>query len=76
MRYLVTVLAVANILFIAGCATRYGANSGQWNATVSDAQAYPAPAGSPTQRPGMNSQDPRDAQFTSRSEPYPLLPVP
>lgn len=65
-------ISIAAIGMLAGCATNRGATSDDYE-SVNTAEAHPQPAGSPTQRPGMNPQDPRDAQFGSKPD---LLPSP
>jgi hypothetical protein len=65
----------ALVSLFAGCA---GTQSGNAEVPKSTAvmlgQANPQPAGSPTFRPGMNPQDPRDPHFTTR--PLPLQSPP
>lgn len=71
MKILGLVLAIATVGLLAGCSsTSYqGGTADQFNATTNSAEAYPEPAGSPTFRPGLNPQDPRDAQFQTRPRP-------
>ncbi len=61
---------------LAGCATYQGGTPDEYTTSsgFGQAEAYPAPAGSPTFRPGMNKSDPRDAHFTT--QPQPVSPAP
>jgi hypothetical protein len=69
MKYFALVLIIAVTGLATGCATNRGGKSDQFDATANGAQAYPEPAASPTERPGMNPRDPRDPQFTTHSDP-------
>ena len=57
-------LAILLITLFAGCASNRGGSADQFDTTAST-----EPAASPSFRPGMNSEDPRDAQFGNRPEP-------
>ena len=67
-RLLMQTLAAAGFLACAGCYTQQPTNTGAAYDTTSY-QAYPHPAASPTQRPGLNPEDPRDPQFGARPDP-------
>ncbi len=58
-------------LALSGCASYQGGTSDEYNATSGNSvgEVYPEPAGSPTFRPGMNPEDPRDPHFTTRPQP-------
>jgi len=65
---LMQMIATAGFLTCAGCYTEQPARtSGAYDSTYY--QAYPQPAASPSQRPGLNPDDPRDPQFGSRPNP-------
>ncbi len=59
-----------------GCASYQGegGTSDEYNTTMDRGESYPQPAGSPTFRPGMNPQDPRDPHFTNRPQPQQIPP--
>jgi hypothetical protein len=61
---------------LAGCATYQGSPPEDYSIDTGygRAEPYPSPAASPTFRPGMNQQDPRDAHFTI--QPTPASPAP
>jgi len=64
-------LMVFSLLVVAlgsGCSTERGGTSDEFNTISNNGEAHPQPAGSPTQRPGMNPQDPRDPQFNTRPD--------
>lgn len=71
MKVIDLVLAMSTAILLAGCSsTSYqGGTAEQFNVTTNSAEAYPEPAASPTFRPGMNPQDPRDSQFETRPRP-------
>ena len=73
MKRLTTILGltISVVGLTAGCSSDRGGAVDQYSSSVNGAEAYPQPAGSPSQRPGMNPQDPRDPQFGSRQD---LLP--
>ncbi len=57
---------------LVGCSsynTNQGATTDEYNATSSAGESNPQPAASPTFRPGMNTEDPRDSHFTTRPQP-------
>ncbi len=60
-------------LVLSGCASYQGGTSDQYDTTVNSGdslgQSNPEPAASPTFRPGINPNDPRDPHFTTRPEP-------
>jgi hypothetical protein len=64
------ILAAAG-LALAGCTTREGGTSDRYdyNTGAHVGESNPQPADSPTFRPGMNPQDPRDPHFTNRPQP-------
>ncbi len=62
-------LLVCAVLPLAGCASYQGGTSEPPN-TISDAgEGNPAPANSPSFRPGLNREDPRSSQFINRPQP-------
>lgn len=72
-RNLILILGAA--LPLAGCATNQGgtaeetATAEQFTPLPDAGESHPAPAASPTFRPGMNPYDPRDSQFLTRPQP-------
>jgi len=72
MKFTGLVLATSMLMMLlAGCSsTSYqGGTDSRYHVTTNSAETYPEPAGSPTLRPGLNPQDPRDAQFETRPRP-------
>jgi len=66
-RLAMQMIAAAGFLACAGCYTQQPAYTrGAYDSTYY--QAYPEPAASPTQRPGLNPDDPRDPQFGARPD--------
>jgi len=65
------ILIVTAALPLAGCSTHRG-GTGQapveYNTGGDLGESYPTPRASPTFRPGLNPQDPRDAHFATRPE--------
>ena len=57
-------LACSMITLFAGCASNRGGSVDQYDTTTST-----EPTSSPSFRPGMHPEDPRDAQFGNRPEP-------
>ena len=55
--------------FAGGCATHRGGANDNFEAPANNSEAYPDPAGSPTERPGMNPLDPRDPQHFTHPDP-------
>jgi len=68
MKPIAVIVTSLLILITGGCATHQGGSVNDAD-TMSSAEGQPEPAASPTMRPGANPQDPRDAQFSTRSEP-------
>ena len=62
-----SLLALA--LFGGACSTNHGQATGTNSNYVNETQANPAPPASPTARPGMTPEDPRDAQHITRPQP-------
>lgn len=56
------------VLPLAGCASHQGGTSDEYQ-TDTYAPVNPVPMASPTFRPGMNPDDPRDPHFTNRPIP-------
>jgi hypothetical protein len=52
---------------MAGCSSSRPEGGGTYVSTYSE--AHPQPVASPSQRPGLNPDDPRDAQFNSWPNP-------
>ena len=66
-RFAMQMIAAAGFLACAGCYTQQPAYTrGAYDSTYY--RAYPQPAASPTQRPGLNPDDPRDPQFGARPD--------
>lgn len=61
-------------LIVAGCSTNQGGTSSNDNDLLGGNEVFPGPRASPTQRPGMNPEDPRDPQYITR--PQPTVPPP
>ena len=62
-------LLAGSLFALAACSTDRGGATDEYS-TGTGADTYnPAPAASPTFRPGMNPEDPRDAQFPQHSDP-------
>jgi hypothetical protein len=74
MRHLAMALILATVWVATGCSTDRGGTSDQYDSSVGTAQGRPEPTASPSQRPGMNTRDPRDAQYGTHApltEPQP-----
>jgi hypothetical protein len=56
---------IAALGLAAGCSA-YRPASADTRFDSAYAESHPQPAASPSQRPGMNPNDPRDAQYLSR----------
>ena len=69
------VLIALFLLPFAGCATHQGGAEESYTTSTGGAQSYPEPSASPTFRPGMNPNDPRDPHFVEPSTP-PVEPPP
>jgi hypothetical protein len=69
MRYLGIVSILSLIWLASACSTdnRGGANANYDAFTGSE--EYPSQPSSPSQRPGMRPEDPRDPQFITRPQP-------
>lgn len=70
-RYLLLFVPIA--LLLAGCASHRGGTSDEYQTGTGTSYAptdvNPGPAASPSFRPGMNPDDPRDPHFTNRPMP-------
>ncbi len=70
-RYLL--LLVFPALLLAGCASNQGGTSDEYQTGFGNsnppADVSPGPAATPSFRPGMNPDDPRDPHFTNRPLP-------
>jgi hypothetical protein len=53
----------------AGCATNRGGSNDQYTEGTNTVEGNPQPSASPSFRPGMNPEDPRDPQFLNRPQP-------
>ncbi len=73
MRTKLFLLASALVLGLTGCASYQGGTTDPYDTAGSGAtsldQSNPEPAGSPTFRPGLNPNDPRDSHFSTRPDP-------
>ena len=70
-----SILLLASLaLPLFGCASYQGGTGEEYNTSMDRGQSYPEPAGSPTFRPGMNPEDPRDPHFTNRPLPQQVPP--
>jgi hypothetical protein len=67
MKPVAVVLTSLIVLLLGGCASNQGGSVNDLN-TMSSTEGQPAPAASPTMRPGSNPEDPRDAQFSTRQD--------
>jgi hypothetical protein len=61
-------LIAGAVLPVAGCASHQGATHDEYQ-TDSYTPVNPVPTASPSFRPGMNPDDPRDPHFTNRPIP-------
>lgn len=62
---------------LAGCASYQGGADESYSTSTGRAESQPEPAASPTFRPGMNRNDPRDPQFVAPfAQPEPVEPPP
>ncbi len=75
LRYLF--LLAGAVLPLAGCSSdRYDSNAqgaagtDPYGIGSGNAEGFPRPSASPTFRPGMNPEDPRDSHFTTRPQPF------
>jgi hypothetical protein len=59
---------IGAILTLAGCASNQGGTYDEYQ-TGTGASVNPGPVASPSMRPGMNPDDPRDPHFTNRPIP-------
>lgn len=73
MKYLTLLSFVSWLFAAAACSTNRGGTNPGYQSS-SDTVVSPIPTGSPSQRPGMTPEDPRDPQFITR--PQPLEPPP
>ena len=69
MKLAVAIPAISTAFLLGDCSTYRGGTGDQYNMITNHAESYPEPAGSPTFRPGLNPEDPRDAHFTTRPQP-------
>ncbi len=67
MKRLILIACVA--LPLAGCSTYQGGTPEQANVVNGAGEGSPAPANSPSFRPGLNREDPRSSQFINRPQP-------
>ena len=63
MKQLILVALLA--LPVAGCASYQGGSAESYSTGTGAAESRPEPAASPTFRPGMNPNDPRDPHFVT-----------
>jgi hypothetical protein len=66
------ILLVCAVIPVAGCASNKGGTAEeppQYGPQSSVGEANPEPMSSPTFRPGLNPEDPRDSQFMTRPQP-------
>ncbi len=68
MKICLMLLMISAMLPLAGCSTNRGGTSDSYSASYGRSEVQPEPA-SPSFRPGMNPEDPRDPHFTTRPEP-------
>jgi hypothetical protein len=61
------ILILATMALLPSCSTDRGGSQDWYNKT-NNGEGNPAPAASPSLRPGLNPQDPRDAQFGARPD--------
>jgi hypothetical protein len=59
------ILAALAVVAVAGCASYRGGAEESYGSRVSGVESPPEPTPSPTFRPGMNPQNPRDPQFVT-----------
>ncbi len=69
-------IAIVPLLWLAtACSTHQGGTGSYYDESLGGTQAHPAPIASPTERPGMTPEDPRDAQFITRPQPLEAPPT-
>jgi hypothetical protein len=70
MKAFISILIISTLAcVVVGCSTNRGGTAQGYDSTYDDYQWTPRPAASPSQRPGMNPEDPRDPQFLTRPDP-------
>ncbi len=76
MKRYMLLLALA-VLPLAGCSSysNTGGASEQYGVGSAAGQSNPQPSASPTFRPGMNPEDPRDSHFITRPQPFQQPPA-
>ena len=62
------ILLACTAVGLAACSTYRGGTGDEYSTGSSVGESHPEPVGSPTFRPGMNPEDPRDSQFLNRPE--------
>lgn len=67
MKILRSILGLLLIVAATGCATYQGGTADEYNTETG--AAVSGPVASPSMRPGMNPNDPRDSHFTTRPQP-------
>lgn len=79
MKYLRFLCLGSALLLLAGCSSYQGGTPDTYQSTTgsgsSPGQTYPQPTASPTFRPGMNPDDPRDPHFNTRPQPWQSPPA-
>ena len=65
MKLRALLLVTAVVLPLSGCASRQGGTYDEYQ-TSTGASIEPGPVASPSFRPGMNPDDPRDPHFNNR----------
>ena len=71
------ILGVGAFLGLAGCASHQGGAGAplEYGTNGDVGEGTPIPIASPTFRPGMNPEDPRDPHFTTRPQPSESPPL-
>jgi hypothetical protein len=68
-------LLVGSVIALAGCASNQGGTTEKQQEFSAQSEAgQPGLMSSPSFRPGMNREDPRDAQFPTRPQPDQVPP--
>ena len=69
-------ISIVSLLWLTtACSTNRGGTSAYYDDSLGGTQAHPAPAASPSERPGMTPEDPRDPQFITRPQPLEAPPT-
>lgn len=75
MRFFGAVTLFGLLWLATACSTNRGGTSAYYNQSIGSGEGHPVPTASPSQRPGMTPEDPRDPQFITRPQPLEAPPT-